>query len=62
VITYTTFQDVIEHGMDYLGSNSSKQARRDCIRAALEALKDLANAFNWSCVGLVATQRFSKSF
>jgi hypothetical protein len=37
VISYTTFQDVIDHGFDYLGGNPSDQVRRDCVRAALEA-------------------------
>src|SRR4051812_43325082 len=48
MIAYTTFQDIIDHGMDYLGGNPSENARRDCVRAALEAYRDLANAFNWS--------------
>jgi hypothetical protein len=48
VISYTTFVDVVNHGFDYLGGNPTDQARRDCIRAALEAYRDLANAFNWS--------------
>jgi hypothetical protein len=48
VINDTTFQDVIDHCFDYLGGNPSEQVRRDCVRAALEAYRDLANAFNWS--------------
>jgi hypothetical protein len=48
VINYTTFQDVIDHGFDYLGGTPSEQVKRDCVRAALEAYRDLANAFNWS--------------
>ena len=47
-VAYTTFQDVIDHGIDYLGGNRSENSRRDCVRAALEAYRDLANAFNWS--------------
>jgi hypothetical protein len=31
VINYTTFQDVIDHGFDYLGGTSSEQVRRDCV-------------------------------
>jgi hypothetical protein len=42
VISYTTFQDVINHGFDYLGGTPSEQTRRDCVRAALEAYRDLA--------------------
>lgn len=45
---YTTLQDILDHGQDYLGSNPSEGARRDCMRAALESYRDLANAFNWS--------------
>ena len=48
MITYTTLSDVINHGFDYLGGNPSEQSRRDIVRAALEAYRDLANAFNWS--------------
>jgi hypothetical protein len=48
MISYTTFSDIVDHGLDYLGSNPSEQARRDVVRAALEAYRDLANAFNWS--------------
>ena len=45
---FTTFDDVLQHGYDYLGGNPSDQARRDCVRAILEAYRDLANAFNWT--------------
>lgn len=48
MISFTTFQDAIDHGTDYLGSNASDQAKRDVVRAVLEAYRDLANAFNWS--------------
>ena len=48
MITHTTLSDVINHGFDYLGGNPSEQSRRDIVRAALEAYRDLANAFNWS--------------
>ena len=47
-MTFTTFDDVVNHGYDYLGGNPSDQAKRDCVRAALEAYRDLANAFNWT--------------
>jgi len=48
MISYTTFADILDHGVDYLGGNPSAQALRDVTRAALEAYRDLANAFNWS--------------
>ena len=45
---YTTFQDVIDHALDYLGGNPQDAALRDCKRATLEAYRTLANAHNWS--------------
>lgn len=45
---FTTLQDALDHGIDYLGGNPSDQPIRDCMRAASEAYRDLANAFNWS--------------
>ena len=48
MITYTTFQDVIDHGFDYLGGNPSDQVKRDIVRAAIDAYRDIANCFNWS--------------
>jgi len=48
VISFTTFQDVLDHGVDYLGGNPSDQVKRDCVRAILESYRDLANAFNWT--------------
>lgn len=48
MITFTTFQDVVDHGLDYLGSNPTDQARRDVVRSILEAYRDMANAFNWT--------------
>lgn len=47
-MSYTTFEDIINHGFDYLGGGLSDNTRRDCVRAALEAYRELANAFNWS--------------
>ena len=47
-MTFTTFEDVVDHGYDYLGGNPSDNARRDCVRAATEAYRDLANAHTWS--------------
>lgn len=48
MISYTTFEDIVNHGFDYLGGGLADNTRRDCIRAATEAYRDLANAFNWS--------------
>jgi hypothetical protein len=48
MISYTCFQDIVDHATDYLGGNPSEQTRRDCVRAALEAYRDLCNAFNWT--------------
>lgn len=48
MISYTTYQDVIDHGIDYLGGTPSDQVLRDVNRAALEAYRDIANAANWS--------------
>ena len=48
MMCFTTFDDVIQHGYDYLGGNASDQARRDCVRATIEAYRDIANAFNWT--------------
>ena len=39
---------MIDHAFDYLGGNPSEQVKRDCVRATLEAYRDLANCFNWS--------------
>ncbi len=47
-MSFTTFEDVVEHGFDYLGGNPSDVALRDCKRAALEAYRELINAHNWS--------------
>ncbi len=46
----TTFQDVIDHLVDYVGGTPGQgdALARDAKRATLEAYRDLANAFNWS--------------
>jgi len=38
-MTFTTFDDVVDHGLDYLVSNPTDQARRDCVRAILSAYR-----------------------
>lgn len=43
-----TFQDAIDHIVDYVGGNASDQLQRDAKRAAIDALRDLANAHRWS--------------
>jgi hypothetical protein len=48
-MSFTTYEDVISHGFDYLGGNPSEQALRDCKRAALEAYRELINAHTWTC-------------
>jgi hypothetical protein len=45
---FLTFQDAIDHALDYLGGNPQDAALRDCKRAALEAYRTLTNAHNWS--------------
>lgn len=45
---YTTFSDVLNHLVDYLGGSAGDQVKRDCRRALLEAYRTLANAHNWS--------------
>lgn len=44
----TTFQDIIDHLVDYVGDRGSDAVGRDCKRAALEAYRDLTNAHRWS--------------
>lgn len=48
MISLFTYEDAIEHALDYLGGNPSDQARRDCIRAVQNAYRELADAFTWS--------------
>ena len=45
---YVTFQDLIDHGVDYIGGNPAQQVRRDVIRSIIEAYRELTNAHNWS--------------
>lgn len=44
----TTFQDSIDHLVDYLGGTPTDAVQRDARRAILEAYRDLTNAFRWS--------------
>ena len=45
---YVTFQDLIDHGVDYLGGAAAAQVKRDVIRAIYEAYRELINAHTWS--------------
>lgn len=48
-MSFFTFQDAIEHIIDYLGTNSAdQQCIRDARRASMDALRDLVNAKTWS--------------
>lgn len=48
MVTLFTYQDAVEHALDYLGGNPSDQTTRDCVRAVQNAYRELADAFNWS--------------
>ena len=43
-----TFQDSVDHLVDYLGGAATDQVVRDSKRACASALRDLANAHRWS--------------
>lgn len=45
---YVTFQDAIEHVIDFLGGNPSQVAVRDSRRCILQAYRDLTNDRRWS--------------
>lgn len=42
-----TYKDLLDHLVDYLGDNASQGALRDARRAAQDAYRDLAHAFEW---------------
>jgi hypothetical protein len=44
----TTWSDLIDHLVDWLGSSPGAEAHRDARRASLGGLRDLANAHRWS--------------
>ncbi len=46
-MSYFTFGDAQEHGLDYLGGTPDAQAIRDVRRSCLEAYRELANARTW---------------
>ena len=43
-----TYQDSVDHLVDYLGGVASDQVVRDCKRAVIASVRDLANAHRWS--------------
>lgn len=47
-VELVTWHDVITHLVDWLGGNTSGEARRDAKRASLQALRELANCHNWT--------------
>lgn len=53
-----TWNDCIEHVVDWLGGNPTNEARRDAKRASMHALRTLANSHSWTyyyTVGKLAT-------
>lgn len=42
-----TYRDLIDHCQDYLGSNVTNDASRDCRRAIQEGYRSFAAMFNW---------------
>lgn len=46
-VALTTYQDLIDHGVSYLGDNATRDALRDVKRAALDAYRDVPNAHDW---------------
>jgi hypothetical protein len=43
-----TFQDAVDHLIDYLGGGASDVVLRDCKRAALAAYRELTSAHSWT--------------
>lgn len=61
--TLTTFKDVTDHLMDFLGADSgSTSDLRMCRRAALEALSDISNSHNWNYYQLVGRVNTSAAY
>src|SRR5262245_1837785 len=46
-IELTTYKDLIDHVVDFLGANPSGEAHRDARRAVLAGLRNLASAHRW---------------
>lgn len=47
-VALTTWKDLIDHLVDWLGANPGAEAHRDAKRASLAALRALASAHRWS--------------
>jgi hypothetical protein len=45
---YTTYNDLLQHALDYLGADPSAVVTRDAKRAIREAYRDLPNCHNWT--------------
>jgi hypothetical protein len=43
-----TYSDAVDHLVDFVGSDSGDQARRDARRSAVEALRELVNVHDWT--------------
>ena len=46
-IQLTTWKDVLDHLLDWLGANPSAEALRDCRRASLAAQREVTTSNNW---------------
>src|SRR5262245_52121399 len=47
-VELVTFNDVIEHLIDWMGANPTAEARRDAKRATLQAMREVGDARNWA--------------
>lgn len=43
-----TWNDLIEHLIDWMGANPTGEARRDAKRASYNAVRDVANCYSWA--------------
>ena len=47
-IPFTSYSDLIEHALDYLGGTADNQALRDCMRSTIQSYRDVTNARTWT--------------
>lgn len=47
-VPLTTFSDVVDYLVQYIGDNGTQDALRDCRRSAIDGLRELAAAHEWS--------------
>lgn len=47
-VELVTWNDVVEHLIDWMGANPTKEARRDAKRASLASLREVSNCHNWT--------------